>query len=156
MTLVFFCILSMQWCTLNERWTEIVGTTTKEKVWIFLFVFCHVSFFSLSRLEIFEFPVMEVYQSDCKAIVGARRSTEMSIPGELGPSIFRRNMEGMRLMGEEMDGKLFISRQKSTFQPLMLFRPRVTFSILILTWRANNYVSRQRRGKNRRNESTKT
>ena len=44
---------------------------------------------------------------------------------------------------------------ESAFQPLMLYFVRVLFPISTLTWRANNYVSRQRNGIKRKKESTK-
>ena len=56
-------------------------------------------------------------------------------------------------MKEEMDGEVFISRQSwhSSFIGNMteVFSPLCT-----LIWPVNNYVSRQDRGINRRNEST--
>ena len=42
----------------------------------------------------------------------------------------------------------------SAFQPFILFSARVLFPICTLTWRANNYVSRQRKSMSRRGEST--
>ena len=51
--------------------------------------------------------------------------------------------------------RLFFSRQSrhSDFDVLIMM---VLFPICNLTWRVNNYVSRQGVGINRRNESTKT
>ena len=51
--------------------------------------------------------------------------------------------------------RLFISRQSrhSDFDVSIL---QVFFPICTLTWRVNNYVSRQGEGINRRNESSKT
>ena len=51
--------------------------------------------------------------------------------------------------------RLFISRQSqhSDFDVLIM---QVLFPICTLTWRVNNNVSRQGKGTNRRNETTKT
>ena len=76
----------------------------------------------------------------------------MSVSDGLGRYIFCRKMEKMRPMREEMDGKMFISRESWDF----LFTDnliKILFPICTLSWRVNN-VSRQRRGINRRNEST--
>ena len=53
---------------------------------------------------------MEVYYPACILNNVARIRTLMSISDGLGPSIFRRKMEGIRRMREEKDGKVFISR----------------------------------------------
>ena len=49
--------------------------------------------------------------------------------------------------------KLFISRQNWRFDNKVVIY-KVVFPICTLTWRVNNYVSRQGKGINRRNEST--
>ena len=56
-------------------------------------------------------------------------------------------------MKEGRDGELFISRQSwhFSFKHNMI---KVIFPFLTLNWRVNNYVSRQGKGINRRNEST--
>ena len=51
--------------------------------------------------------------------------------------------------------RLFISRH-SRHSDLDVSIMQVLFPICTLTWRVNNYVSRQGKGINRRNESTKT
>ena len=43
---------------------------------------------------------------------------------------------------------------ESAFQPLMLLFVRVIWPLFILTWRVNNYFSREGKGIYRRNEST--
>ena len=87
--------------------------------------------------------------------VGAGINTLMSISDGLGPSIFCRKMEKPRPMREEMDGKVVFFPPESALLPLMLYLSTVLFPICTLTWRANNYVSRQeRKSINRRNEST--
>ena len=70
-----------------------------------------VSFFPVLGLEIFIFPMMKVFYSNCKKNVGAGISTLICIFNGLGPSIFRRRMERTRPMREKIDGKVFISRQ---------------------------------------------
>ena len=66
----------------------------------------------------------------------------MSISDGLGPSIFYRKMENARPMREEMIGKMSISRQNRHFNFDVIFY-KVLFPICTLTWRVNNYVSRQ-------------
>ena len=77
----------------------------------------------------------------------------MSIFHELGRYFFRRNMEKTRPRKGEMEGKVFLSRQSRhlSFVNNMI---KVPFPICVLTWRVNNYVSRQRKGIKKRNEST--
>ena len=77
----------------------------------------------------------------------------MSIFYVLGPSIFRRKMEKTRSMKEEMDGKLFVSGQSRHFS-FVNSMIKALFPFCTLTWRANNNVSFQGKGLNRRNEST--
>ena len=79
----------------------------------------------------------------------------MSISDGLCPSIFRRNTEKKRSMRDEMDGKVVYFPPESAFELLMLYFVRVLFPIFTLTWRADNYVSRQGKGLNRKNEKTK-
>ena len=52
-----------------------------------------------------------------------------------------------------MEGKVFFSRQSRHF-PFVGNMIKVLSSICTLTWRENNYLSRQGKGLNRRNEST--
>ena len=61
-------------------------------------------------------------------------------------------MEKTRSMKEEMDGEVFISRQSRLFSFIdnMI---KVLFAICILNWRVNNYVSRQGKRTDRRNET---
>ena len=46
-------------------------------------------------------------------------------------------------MMEEMDGKVVYFPPESAFLTLMLYFYTVLFHICTLTWRVNNYVSRQ-------------
>ena len=62
--------------------------------------------------------------------------------------------EKARPMMEEMDGNVFYFPPEWAFLTLMLCFETVLFRICTLTWRVNNYVSRQQKGINRRNEST--
>ena len=52
-----------------------------------------------------------------------------------------------------MDEEVFISRKSWHFF-LVVNMIKVLFPIFILTWRVNNYVSRQKEGFDTRNEST--
>ena len=54
-----------------------------------------------------------------------------------------RKMEKTRSVREEMDGKVFISRQSRHRFPLINNMIKVLFPICTLIWRVNNYVSRQ-------------
>ena len=75
--------------------------------------------------------------------VGAGIDTLMSVSDGLGPSIFCRKMEKARPMREEMGGKVVYFPPESALLPLMLYFSTVLFPICTLTWRLNNYVSRQ-------------
>ena len=75
--------------------------------------------------------------------VGAGIDTLISISDGLGTSIFRRKMEKARPMREEMDGKIVYFPPESALLPSMLYFSTVLFPICTLTWRVNNYVSRQ-------------
>ena len=86
---------------------------------------------------------MEHFCRTVNKTVGAGINTLMSISDGLGPSIFCRKMEKARQMKEEMDGKVVYFPPESALLPLMLYFSTVLFPICTLTWRANNYVSRQ-------------
>ena len=58
-------------------------------------------------------------------------------------TFFCRKMERTRSMREEMDGKVFISRQSRHPFSLINIMIKVLFPICTLIWRVNNYVSRQ-------------
>ena len=59
----------------------------------------------------------------------------------------------MRPIIEEVDGEVSISGQSRHFA-FVVHMIKVLFPICTSTWRVNNYVSRQAKGTNRRNEST--
>ena len=86
---------------------------------------------------------MEYFCRTLNKSVGAGIDTLMSISDGLPPSIFCRRMEKARAMREEMDGKVVYFPPESALQPLMLYFSTVLFPICTLTWRVNNYVSRQ-------------
>ena len=86
---------------------------------------------------------MEYFCRTVNKSVGAGIKTLMSISDGLGSSIFCRKMENARPMREEMDGKVVYFPPESALLPLMLYLWTVLFPICTLTWRANNYVSRQ-------------
>ena len=64
----------------------------------------------------------------------------------------RQNMEKTRSMTEEMEGEVFVSHQSWHF-PFIDNMNEVLFPTCTLNWRVNNYVPRQGKGLNRRNES---
>ena len=86
---------------------------------------------------------MEHFCTTVNKSVGAGINTLMSISDGLGPSIFCREMEKARPMREEMEGRVVYFPPESALLPLMLYFSTVPFPISTLTWRANNYVSRQ-------------
>ena len=86
---------------------------------------------------------MEYFCRTVNKSVGAGINTLMSISDGLGSSIFCQKMEKARPMREEMDGKVVYFPPESALLPLMLYLSTVLFPICTLTWRANNYVSRQ-------------
>ena len=75
--------------------------------------------------------------------VGAGITTLMSISDGLESSIFCQKMEKTRPMRKEMDRKVVYFPPESALLPLMLYFSTVLFPICALTWRVNNYVSRQ-------------
>ena len=97
---------------------------------------------------------MEFFCRTVNKSVGTGMDTLMSVSDGLGPSIFCRKMEKARPMREEMDGKVVYFPPESALLPLMLYFSAALFPICTLTWRVNNYVSRQEKNINRRNEST--
>ena len=88
---------------------------------------------------------MEYFCINVNKGVGAGINTLMSISDGLGSSIFCRKMEETRPMREEMDGKVVYFPPESALLPLMLYFSTVLFPICTLTWRVNNYVSRQQK-----------
>ena len=87
---------------------------------------------------------------DC---VSAGISTLMSISDGSDPYFFRQKMQMTRPMKGEMDGEVFIFHQ-SFFFSVVNSMVKVLFPVCTLTWRVNNYVSRQGKVMNWRNEST--
>ena len=85
--------------------------------------------------------------------VGAGVSTLMSISDGLASYIFRRKLEKTQPIRERMEGKVFFPPESAIFV-FLVNMIKVLFSICTLTWPVNNYVSRQGKGKNRRNESS--
>ena len=71
----------------------------------------------------------------------------------LSPYFSCRKMEKMRPMREKIDGKVFISRQSWLFS-FIVNMIKVLFPICTSTWRVSNYVSRQGKFINSRNESS--
>ena len=75
--------------------------------------------------------------------VGAGITTLMSISDGSDRNFFCRKMEKTRSVKEEMDGRVFISRQSRHRFSLINNMTKVLFPICTLIWRVNNYVSRQ-------------
>ena len=86
--------------------------------------------------------------------VGAGITTLMSISDGSDRTFFCRNMEKTQSVREEMDGRVFISRQSRHPFYLINIMIKVLFPICTLIWRVNNYVS-AKKGINRGNESTR-
>ena len=61
----------------------------------------------------------------------------------IGPVLFLSKDGKSWSVREEMDGRVFISRQSRQLFPLINNMIKVLFPICTLIWRANNYVSRQ-------------
>ena len=61
----------------------------------------------------------------------------------IGPVLFLSKDENVAVREEEKDGDVFISPQKLHLFSLINRMIKVLFLICTLTWRANNYVSRQ-------------
>ena len=103
-------------------------------------------YFLIQFLQLRKCFSFSIYGFFCRTVnksVGAGINTLMSISDGLGPSFFRRKMEKARPMREEMDGKIVYFPPESALLPLMLYFSTVLFPIRTLTWRVNNYVSRQ-------------
>ena len=67
----------------------------------------------------------------------------MSISDGSDRNFFCRKMEKTRSVRKELDGRVFISRQSRHPNSLKNNMMKVLFPICTLTWRVNNYVSRQ-------------
>ena len=103
--------------------------------------------------ELFHFPNSD-NKWPAKYYVDGGMSTLISFSDGLEPSIFRWKMEKTRLMREGMNGVVFFCHQNWHFyflNPTM----KVFFLICALTWCVNNFICRQGKGIQRRNENTK-
>ena len=76
---------------------------------------------------------------------GAVITTLMSISDGSDRTFSCRKMGKTRSVREEMDGKVFISRQSRHPFSLISNMIKVLFPICTLIWRVKNYVSRQRK-----------
>ena len=120
--------------------------------WLFIFailfkamqsIFLFFTLFFPTKEIFFLFHLGNIFYRTVNKSVGAGRDTLMSISDGLGPSIFWWKMEKTRPMREEMDGKAVYFPPESALLPFMLYFSTVPFPICTLTWRVNNYVSRQ-------------
>ena len=89
------------------------------------------------------FPIMEnssIFLFILVFLVGARKSTLMSISNRSGPYIFHQKMEKTRLKSGKIYYRMFLSNQSwhlsFIFNLFQNFLPVCT-----LTWHLNNYVS---------------
>ena len=95
---------------------------------VMCFIFYYFFPFSILSYFIFLFQLRKLIYQDCEQHVGAGINALMSISDGVGPSIFCRKME--------------IPARVSIFNFDVLMS-EVFFPICTLTWRVNNYVSRQ-------------
>ena len=86
--------------------------------------------------------------------VGAGRTTLMSISDETDRTFFCRKMGKTRSVREEMDGRVFISRQSRHLFTLINNMIIVLFPFCTLIWHVNNYVFSPMKDVNKRNKST--
>ena len=80
------------------------------------------------------FLFLDLYFFNCKGNDSAEISTWISIFDGLKKT---------RPLREGMDAKVFMFPPESSIPPLMLLVARVLLPMCILTWRANNCISRQ-------------
>ena len=126
-----------------------------------IFRFPHLLLYFCKSFRIPNWGIIQLFQLWNKhyfvdtQYVDAGIKTLVSISDGLCPSIFCRETERTGPMREAMDGKVVYFPPESAFR-LWCFNNVSTFPFCTLTWRVNNYVSRQGEGINRRNESTKT
>ena len=92
---------------------------------VFNLILVHFSLLFSYGKSFWSFVYVDIY------CVGAGISTLISISGWSDPYIFRRKMEKMRSVKEEMEGKLFISRQDRHIS-LVIIMIKVLFSTLCL------------------------
>ena len=104
-----------------------------------IFLFISGAFLSIFQL----WKYLRSYVYVCIYYVGAGITTLMSISDGSDLYLFCRKMERTRSVREEMDGRVFISRQSRHPFPLIYNMIKVLFPICTLIWRVNNYVSRQ-------------
>ena len=119
-----------------------------QHVIMILFCILHVIFpdFKLFSVGIIVFiPCMEITLIFYVFIycVGAGITTLMSISDGSDRTFSCRKMGKTRSVREEMDGKVFISRQSRHPFSLINNMIKVLFPICTMIWRVNNYVSRQ-------------
>ena len=86
---------------------------------------------------------MEIFCTTVSKNVGAGMDNLMSVSDGLKSFIFCQKMEKARPMREKMDGKVVCFPPESVLLPLMFYFSTVPFPVCTLTWRVNNYVSRQ-------------
>ena len=112
---------------------------------LFSFSILVILFFQLRKHLVFSIYGLYRFQH-YKQYVGEGISALMSISDGLGPSISVESWKRRVLWGKRWMEKLFISRQSRHFHSGVVIY-KVLFPIWTLTWRLNNYVSRQEKVK---------
>ena len=134
---------------------QYVNTCQHELYQSFSCILFYVSYLYLVHFSVISFYgyLFDLFLYVVIFCVGAGIIILMYISDQSGRKCFRRKMEKTRFMKEEMDGEMFISRQSRHFFFIgnMI---KVLFPNCTLNWRVNNYVSRQIKSINSRNEST--
>ena len=85
--------------------------------------------------------------------VGVGKTTLTSVSDGSGPYFSRQKLEKKPFMKEEVVGEVFFSRQSRQFHFIDIMI-KVLFPICTLNWRVSDYVSRQVKSINKKNEST--
>ena len=109
-----------------------------------IFVLCTLNCFSMFFFNIFLlWETCLIFCSYCFSLC-RRGNNHFDVQfSRFGPVFFRRKIGKTRSVREEMDRRVFISRQSR--HPFCLIKNmiKVLFPICTLIWRVKNYVSRQ-------------
>ena len=113
---------------------------------VFLWLFMHFPGTSSYEKSLRSFVYVPIF------FVHAGIVVLMFVPNGPVPHSFSGKVELTRSVREQMDEKLFISRQSWPFS-FGYNIIKLRFFNCSLNWRANSYVSRERKGSRRRNQS---
>ena len=142
---------------LVETWNGLGNTPSLFKTLVSINAACnHESFYIINlispyiklffKYNIVFIPCMEILLIICLCLhlLGRRGNNHFDVHfRRIGPYFFCRKMEKTRSVREEVDGRVFNSRQSRHLLPLINNMIEVLFPICTLIWRVNNYVSRQ-------------